>query len=213
MLHIIDQTNRAGFTDELQAMFADRKRVFIDRLGWDLPITDTMFEIDQFDNAYAVYVVEVDESNNHLGSLRLLRTDGPHILSTLFPQLCEDGVPQGVGLREITRLCISPSAPRHHRRAIRDRLISAMVDHALLAGISSFTGVVTAHFLDQILMMGWDCDQLGKRMKLCGLELGAFCAHIYANTPHKLARTGIYFSDGLKAARRAQSAPTMMGSA
>jgi N-acyl-L-homoserine lactone synthetase len=197
MLVIINDTNRDQFSESLESMFADRKRIFVDHLGWDVPITDARFEIDQFDDAYAIYVVELDQVGKHLGSLRLLRTDRPHILGSLFPQLCADGVPQGRATREITRLCISPTAPRHLRRAIRNRLISAMVDYARVSRFSSLTGVVSGHFLDQILDMGWNCDAIGDRLTLCGSTLGAFCAHIDADTPELLSRTGIYTPDTL----------------
>ena len=192
MIRIVDNTNRDQFPDLMDAMFADRKRVFIDHLGWDLPVTAAEFEIDQFDDIHAVYIIAVDDAGGHFGSLRLLRTDQPHILSTLFSELCDGRVPSAPQVREITRLCISPSAPRHHRRPIRNRVISAMVDYALDTAISALTGVVTVRFLDQILAMGWDCDQLGERMALCGLELGAFCARVDEHTPDKLTRTGIY---------------------
>jgi N-acyl-L-homoserine lactone synthetase len=171
MLLIINGTNRHQFPVLLESMFADRKRVFIDHLGWNLPVTKGHFEIDQLEDADAVYVVTFDDTGKHLGSLRLLRTDRPHILSSLFPQLCKHGVPQGAQVREITQLCISPSVPRLHRRAIRDRVISAMVDHALTSGVSSLTGVITAHFLDQILAMSWHCDALGDRSQFCGSTL------------------------------------------
>jgi N-acyl-L-homoserine lactone synthetase len=192
MLHIVDDTNRDRFLDLLIRMFADRKQVFIDTLQWDLAVTANRFEIDPFDGARAVYVIATDDDSNHLGSLRLLCTDRPHILGNLFPHLCDDGVPTGTKVREITRLCISPSVPRRNRRLVRDRLISAMVDYALAMEISALTGVVTAQFLDQILTMGWKCDPLGDRLDLCSSKLGAFCAHIDENTPALLQRTGIY---------------------
>ena len=213
MMQIVDNTNRDQFSNLLDAMFADRKRVFIDQLGWDLPITAARFEIDQFDDIHSVYIIAVDDAGGHLGSLRLLRTDRPHILGSLFPQMCDGDVPRGPQAREITRLCISPSAPRHHRRPIRNSLISAMVDHALNTGISALTGVVTVRFLDQILAMGWDCDQLGKRTALCGLDLGTFCARVDEHTPHKLTQTGIYACASLTTSSKAQAALAMMVSA
>jgi N-acyl-L-homoserine lactone synthetase len=195
MLHIIDATNRNQFPDLLESMFADRKRIFIDQLGWDLPVTRDHFEIDQFDDDYAVYLIASDHARCHLGSLRLLRTNRPHILSHLFPTLCNVGVPCGTSIREVTRFCASPAIEKRHRRAMRNTLISAMVDHALDTGISALTGVVTTHFLDQILAMGWRCAQLGERIAMCGTELGAFCAYVDANTHCDLAQNGIYQSE------------------
>jgi N-acyl-L-homoserine lactone synthetase len=213
MLHIIDATNKEQFPELLESMFADRKRVFIDTLKWNLPVTRGRYEIDQFDDAHAVYLIQADYSGRHLGSLRLLRTDRPHILSHLFAMLCSRSIPRGTSIREVTRFCVSPAVNRRHRRAMRDRLISAMVDHALDAGIAALTGVVTTHFLDQILAMGWRCQQLGDRIAMCGAELGAFCADINANTPRDLAQTGIYQRKNGVEERRAGLAPALLVSA
>lgn len=195
MLHIIDATNKDQFPELLENMFADRKRIFIDMLKWDLPVTQGRYEIDQFDDSYAVYLIKADTSGRHLGSLRLLRTDRPHILSALFPALCDEPIPCGKSIREVTRFCTSPTVERDDRRAIRNTLISAMVDHVLDTGISALTGVVTTHFLDQILAMGWRCEQLGERISMCGTKLGAFCAYVDENTPRDLGQTRIYESE------------------
>jgi N-acyl-L-homoserine lactone synthetase len=195
MLHVIDTKNRDQFPDLLETMFADRKRIFVDTLKWDLPVTNGRYEIDQFDDLYAVYLILSDHAGRHLGSLRLLRTDCLHILDSLFPMLCDKPVPRASSIREVTRFCASPDVEKCDRRTIRNTLISAMVDHALDTGISALTGVVTTHFLDQILAMGWCCEQLGKRIHICGAELGAFCAIVDQSTPSELARTGIYRSD------------------
>lgn len=213
MLHIIDATNRDQFPDLLDRMFADRKRVFIDALGWDLPVTHDRYEIDQFDDDHAVYLIASDNAGRHLGSLRLLRTDRPHILSELFPVLCDHAIPHGVSIREVTRFCASPIVEKDHRRHMRNTLISAMVDHALDRGISALTGVVTTHFLDHIMAMGWRCAQLGDRIAICGLELGAFCAHVDETTPRDLAQTGIYRSEHRIDVCRAAIAPALLVSA
>jgi N-acyl-L-homoserine lactone synthetase len=119
------------FADPLAAsMFAERKRVFVDLLGWDVPVAQGRFEIDQYDNQDATYLI-ADDSGRHAGSLRLLPSAGPHILGDLFGALCDKGVPRGEHIFEITRLCLTPRLGAAGRLSMRNRLISAMVDHAL----------------------------------------------------------------------------------
>jgi len=77
----------------LRTMFEDRKSVFVDLLGWDLPVLDGRLEIDGFDDEHATYVIVSDDSGDHLGSARLLPTTRRHILGSLFPTLCVDGPP------------------------------------------------------------------------------------------------------------------------
>jgi len=173
------------------AMFAERKRLFVDLLGWDVPVVDGCFEVDQFDGDDAVYLIAGD-GDEHMGSLRLLPTTGPHILGELFPQLCDHDVPRGPETFEITRLCLRPRLGAGGRLRARNHLISAMVDHALHAGISGLTGVVGWDFLEQVMAMGWRCQALGRPLRLGGTRLGAFRVEVDARTPERLAAKGIY---------------------
>ena len=125
----------------LRAMFEARKRVFVDLLGWDVPILAGRYEIDQFDTADAVYLILLDPMGNHRASARLLHTVQSHILADLFPILCDDAVPRGQRIREITRFCIDPRLPRIERRQAQNALVSALVDHALATGIDTYTAV------------------------------------------------------------------------
>lgn len=192
MVDIVTAANRRQFARQMAAMFEDRKRVFVDLFKWNLAIIGGRFEIDQFDDATAVYLLLSDPGGNHRGSLRLLRADRPHILGSLFPQLCEHGVPADANTREITRLCLCPRLPAAERLQARNRLISAMVDYALVHGITAFTGVVSLRFLSQIEAMGWRCERLGPPRMIGGTMIGAFRVHVDAATPRLLEATRIY---------------------
>src|SRR3546814_12957996 len=88
MIHILQGFSLADV--RMTSMFADRKRLFVDLMRWSVPVVDDHYEIDQFDNAEAVYLIAI-EGGEHIGSMRLLSTERPHILDTLFPDLCADG--------------------------------------------------------------------------------------------------------------------------
>lgn len=176
----------------LRAMFSARKRVFVDLLGWDVPVLADAYELDQFDTPEATYLVLTDEEQRHRASTRLLWTDGPHILGDLFPMLCKGPVPQRPDYREITRFCIEPTLPRCERRRARNELISALVDNALVTGVSGYTAVASPGWYRQIMTFGWDCRALGDQ-RLVGHEtLVALQIEIGPDTPAALARTGIY---------------------
>ncbi|SLK08783.1 acyl-homoserine-lactone synthase [Novosphingobium mathurense] len=180
------------FRGAIETMFEDRKRLFVDLLGWDLAVEQDRWEIDCFDGDDAIYLIALDQTGDHIGSLRLLPSDQPHILATLFADLCPSGVPTGPETFEVTRLCLPVRHGAAERLRIRNALISAMVDHALLAGITRLTGVVEAGFLAQILRMGWRCTSPGPSRRFGGAALGAFIAEIDAETPALLAASGIY---------------------
>lgn len=190
---MITVTHGYTFADPaMAAMFADRKRLFVDLLGWEVPVTDGRYEIDQFDGHAAIYLIATDDRGDHIGSLRLLPTTSPHILGDLFAGLCGHRVPRGEAIVEATRLCLPFRLGADGRLAVRNQLISAMIDHGLTHGISTFTGVVAWDFLEEILAMGWRCAALGKPQLITGARLGAFRIDIDAETPDLLAANGIY---------------------
>jgi len=63
-----------------------RYRVFVERLGWQLPIHDGL-ETDQFDCPQAIYVVAEEPGGEICGCARLLPTSGPYPLTAMFPEL------------------------------------------------------------------------------------------------------------------------------
>lgn len=176
----------------LRAMFEARKRVFVDLLKWDLPVLADAYEIDQFDTPDAAYLVLADDANRHRASARLLRTDGPHILGDLFPCLCDGPIPERADFREITRFCIEPTLTRGERREARDQLVTALVEHALAAGIAGFTAVASSGWFRQIAAFGWRCHALGPQRSVAGETLVALQIDIDAGTPAALAQGGVY---------------------
>jgi N-acyl-L-homoserine lactone synthetase len=158
-------------------MHRDRKRVFVDRLGWKIDVVDSQFEIDQFDNTDAVYLVVHDEAaNRHLGSVRLLPTTKPHILGTMFPHLCADAAPTGEDIWEITRLCTAPELS--NARPVREAISLALTEFALLAGIRQYTLVTHLAYLSQLIAIGWDCEPLGMPAGDNGKMIGALAINI-----------------------------------
>lgn len=174
------------------SMFRDRKTLFVDLLGWGVPIVDGQFEIDRYDGEAALYLIALDGDGHHIGSMRLLPTVPDHLLSDLFADLCDGDIPRGAATMEITRLCLPQRLGSAGRLAIRDRLITAMVDYALGFGITALTGVVTAAYREQVLAMGWRAAPLGPPRAHGTALLGAFRIEIDAETPAQLAANGIY---------------------
>ena len=199
MLHI-HRFDRSAPDEVLRAMFAARKSVFVDLLKWDVPVLANAFELDQFDDEHACYLILTDCSHRHLGSARLLPTTRPHILGSLYPQLCEVPVPAGPAKFEITRFCLDRSLRAAERRNVRNALVIALVDHALARGIASYTALAELGWLQQILAFGWRCRPLGPPQSIMGKTLGALQIFIDAETPELLAAAGIVETPALLAA-------------
>lgn len=193
-MEVIVRSGCAGPSGDraLRTMFEDRKSVFVDLLKWDVPVIEGRFELDQFDDEQATYILVADGDGGHLGSARLLPTTRPHILDSLFRDLCAAPPPAGPNVFEITRFCLSRRQSARSRRITRNRLVSALVAHALATGIRTYTGVAEIGWLQQILAFGWECRPLGLPSRMgCG-TLGALRIEIAADTPALLAENGIW---------------------
>lgn len=195
MIRTVMRTSNVAEEAALAAMFEARKAVFVDLLKWDLPVLGGRFEIDQFDDEQARYLIVEDRAGGHLGSARLLPTDRPHILGDLFPNLCSGPVPTGPTVREITRFCLDRRQSAASRRIVRNRLVTGLVADALEQGTTQFTGVAELSWLQQILAFGWRCRPLGVPVRTACGTLGALAIQIDESTPQRLAANGIWTGD------------------
>ena len=190
MLDVVSGAERVRFAEALVGMHRDRKRVFVDRLGWQVPVVDGEFEIDQFDSENTVYLLATDEAGRHAGSLRLLPTMGPHLLSDVFPHLCERGIPRGPDIWEITRLCTGPDVA--DPRPIRRELMLGVVEFALANGVRRYTCMTHVPYLAAVLAVGWECMPLGLPQEDAGVTVGAIVIEITDDTLAMLRqRTGV----------------------
>jgi N-acyl-L-homoserine lactone synthetase len=189
MVTVITRSEQSAHREVLESMHRDRKRVFVDRLGWKIEIVDGQFEIDQFDTPEAVYLV-VHDAHQHLGSVRLLPTTQPHILDSMFPHLCDGPVPVGEDIWEITRLCTAPDLA--NARPVREAISVALTEFALLAGIRRYSLVTHLAYLSQLIAIGWDCEPLGMPASDSGKMIGALAIDITPATLTLLrSQTGI----------------------
>ncbi len=191
MVLIVDNSNRYSERRALRTMFEARKQVFIDLLGWDLPALADRFEVDQFDDGAAVYLIVTDDESRHLASARLLDTTQPALLDGLYPDLVEGEIPRGADIREITRFCLAPGVGARLRREARDKLLVGLADYALANGIASYTGVAELPWFQQIERFGWDCTALGPPRVHDERVLTALHLRIDDTTIAKLAARGI----------------------
>lgn len=191
MLHTLQFGTGPTPNGVFRAMFAARKSVFVDLLKWDVPVLDGRYEIDQFDDEHARYLILADRGDDHLGSARLLPTTRPHILDSLYACLCADAPPRAATIFEITRFCLDRRLRAAERRAVRDTLVRALVDHALAHGIDSYTAIAEIGWFQQILAFGWRCRPLGLPQMIDGTMLAALSIEITPDTPALLAAAGI----------------------
>lgn len=192
MIYIVTAENRHLFRHALMDMHRQRKRVFIDELGWDLSAPDGL-EIDAFDAEEATYLIDAEAPRAPVrASLRLLPTDRPHLMSEVFAELCVGGVPRGGSIWEASRFCPAPEAPAAKRRRLVGRMIAGIVETALLFGIERVSYVAGAAVSPIAAAAGWRAEPLGERVRMGRDRVQAFAAQIDAETQRAVrARNGI----------------------
>jgi N-acyl-L-homoserine lactone synthetase len=162
MVFIVNAENRVLFERDLHEMHLQRRRVFVEGLGWPLPLQRGA-EFDQYDGDDVLYLLVKDDANAVLrASARLLPTDRPHPLLDLFPNLCAGEVPRGEDVWEISRFCPNPALTRQRERlALLWQIICASLETALLFDIEQLTLIANRALLPLVLKCGWDAVQLG----------------------------------------------------
>lgn len=162
MVFLVNAENRHMFTHDLLEMHLQRRQVFVDALGWPLPLAGEV-ESDQYDDDAVIYLLVKDDLRGRLrASVRLLRTDRPHLLLDVFPELCDGPVPRGANVWEISRFCPCPTlVSRRDRLALLWQIICGCLETALRFGIEQLTLVANRALRPLALNCGWDAVSLG----------------------------------------------------
>ena len=155
-IKVVDNSARLQFSKHLVEMHHDRKRVFVDRLGWQLRAPGSWLEVDEFDNEYTVYLIACSSDDRHVASVRLLPTTRPHMLNTIFEDLCEGGPVIAPDVWESSRFTIAPVGLRGTEiMRLSQCLALAHAEFALLNGITSYTMIGETHRVATVISMGW----------------------------------------------------------
>ncbi len=179
MVFVIDKESRRLFEDAIEQMHQTRRMVFVERLGWKLKVDEAGREIDEFDTPDAEYMLDIEPDGGRLlGSLRLLRTDQPHLMSEHFADLCEVPIPRGEDIREVSRLVTAPDLSRERCMRVRHRLASALMEYGLLRRLRSYTFVTHTSWLPTLMSVGWTCQPLGLPQIRGRQSIGALAVQI-----------------------------------
>jgi acyl homoserine lactone synthase len=89
MIRVIDGRLRHKYAREIDAMHKLRKKVFADRMKWEVSVINN-WEIDGYDALSPVYLICMNQHNQVVGGLRLLPTTGFTMLNETFSLLLPD---------------------------------------------------------------------------------------------------------------------------
>lgn len=161
MIFVAHSSNRHLFSADLAVMHRQRKRIFVDGMGWKLPVIRDM-EIDGYDREDTTYLLSKDELDGEvLASARLLTTDGRHLMSDLFAGACQQPAPRGSGVWEVSRFCVAPGMTRRVRLRLLWQITCGVMELGLLHGIEQVVFVANRALLPLMLNCGWEARVLG----------------------------------------------------
>jgi len=166
MIRTIVEKNPVENERLLNAMYRARKTLFVDRLGWTMPVDDDGREIDRFDALSPVYLVDTDDRGRHRGSVRMLPTTGDTVLGDRIAALF-DGLPvASPSVWEFTRFCVSGEnrrtlAPRDVRQTTLDLLL-AICETCMAKGVDHVVGSFDQRMRTVCDLAGWSPELLGR---------------------------------------------------
>src|SRR5262245_39506130 len=109
MIEIV-QTGQSGKTPLLFDMHRLRKRVFKDRMDWNVSITPGGLEVDSFDLPDTVYILALSKDRRVIGSWRILPTSGPTMVGNIWPQFLKSiDMPADPNIWEASRFSVDNS--------------------------------------------------------------------------------------------------------
>lgn len=188
MLHIINGQNIDQYQEEMDQALRLRHRVFVEERGWDDLARADGREIDQFDTADAVHMLFIDEGKV-LGYQRMLPSTGPHLLSEVLPQLCEEERPVGSNIWEWTRYCVEPGYREHGRAlsAVSNALLSGFVEWGLENGVNTVIIEMQPLWILRLLQLHFKVGALGLPQTISGEDVVAVTASFDHRTLAKLS--------------------------
>lgn len=166
MLVVVEESNAHEHRHLLDEMFRLRARVFAERLGWDVVVTDGM-ERDQYDDQGPVYLIYTDEERKTVkGSLRLLPTTGPTLLADFFADTLPDAAQLiAPSIWECTRFCLDErllgNGEREEIVFASGVLFAGLGEIGLQSGIESIVGNFDATMYRLYRRIGCEVDVLG----------------------------------------------------
>lgn len=152
------------YADELRAhpvvaesMFRDRAEQFKHRLGWDVDVNEYGWERDQYDALNPLYIIWIDETGRHAGSMRTLPTVGRTMTNEHFTHLTDGVAIVSPLIWECTRFCLAPGASSR----VAAGLLLAGLEMGLRFGLDQALGVFDARMPRIYGRLGHSPDIIG----------------------------------------------------
>ena len=162
MIQVVDGTNRALFSAQLEQMYRRRHRGRVGAYGWHFSAPLPQPNIDEFDTEDAVLILELDNARNVTGGLRLIPTARRSVIGTYFSHAVASGKPpMDDQIYELSHYFITEAQHGLSERQRLGRLFCAAFDYGLRKSVSHFSLICNMEFLPTLLSFHWSIIPLG----------------------------------------------------
>lgn len=170
--------------ESLPSMLELRKKVFVDRLGWQLDHYEGM-EMDEYDTLRSVYLVGRDHTDVR-ACARLNSTASPFLTQQIWPEVAIDSQDDRW---EVSRFAIDPDFPEAMRDKLFGELFVAFAEYGLRRGIREYIFVTPRALVERGLgAAGVDYDVLGQTKRFGRLPVIAARAYVTHTALHRLRK-------------------------
>lgn len=157
MIYAITPENRDSYAPFVEQQFQIRHAIFVKEKGWQEFERRSIYEMDQYDDEEAIYILAA-EGERVVAGFRLYPTTRPHMLVSAFPQLVEGEAPRGPDILEWSRIFIV----RDKRDSgVYYELGAAMHEFCFARGVKSVTAVIQMPRLAVMRHAGFAVRPLG----------------------------------------------------
>lgn len=179
MIFVVNAENHRLFQADLVQMCRQRKAVFVDRSGWEIPVIGDL-EMDAYDRGDTLYLLSKDRPDGQLlASVRLLTTTGPHLMCQLFDAASRKRMPRGATVWEASRFCTAPGVRgRGRRHALLWEIICGVMETGLLYGIDQVIFTASRALQPLALHCGWQVRMVARGLRDPDDEVTALAATI-----------------------------------
>jgi acyl-homoserine lactone synthase len=152
MVIVLYGNERRRHADLFDRLFRLRYQIFVKQRGWPLPAVNSS-EIDQYDDADAVYFLDLDPDGAIRGTVRMTPTIKSSLLADYFPHLIENGeASRSPSVYEATRYIVLPSQKsREALRLAKGRLLMTLLEWCLSKRLSHLQAVIDTGALSSFI--------------------------------------------------------------
>jgi N-acyl-L-homoserine lactone synthetase len=180
MLEVV-QAGQAGKTKLLFDMHRLRTRVFKERMGWDVSISDDGLEVDQFDLPETIYLLVLDD-DEMIGSWRLLPTNGPTMIRDVWPEFLRSiDLPSDPDVWEASRFAVNspigdPGEGLAQVSRATQELLCGVTELCLLCGVREIYTMYDMRIARLLKRLNCKADIVSKQLEVAGnrAQVGAF---------------------------------------